>query len=366
MKKVQVDRIDKHCNIITYDSIAIAAQSLGGDIKLNITAINNTVGLRQSTGRGFIWRYTNTPYTFTLDALLTTYDRLAIVISKNNISIDDKLYTADIRTRDNLVFTCKVHGNFKSRVSDFMKTGKCIKCSKDSFVNAAKLQFLINANAKHCDKYTYDHMVYRSSTIKIIITCPIHGDFEQLPCTHVQGSGCKECAREMVSLHRTIDNSIWLERFNVAHNNKYTYILPDKINLNTPIIIVCKKHGKFGVTAEHHGSGSGTCPKCSFYSSGFNTSLPATLYYLQIDGGTAYKIGITNRTVNERYSNAELERIKIIHEWDYVYGAEAKLAEQRILKQFKAYKYTDVPLLVAGNTELFSIDILQLDNMEIR
>ena len=34
---------------------------------------------------------------------------------------------------------------------------------------------------------------YSSAKNNIIITCPIHGDFLQMPNTHIQGAGCPKC-----------------------------------------------------------------------------------------------------------------------------------------------------------------------------
>ena len=39
---------------------------------------------------------------------------------------------------------------------------------------------------------------------KVIIGCPIHGDFEQTPTCHLQGQGCPECGKlQKANSHRT-------------------------------------------------------------------------------------------------------------------------------------------------------------------
>ncbi len=69
-----------------------------------------------------------------------------------------------------------------------------------SLLNAVdKTQYFINkATDAHKGKYTYENAVYKGSEIKITITCPIHGDFEQLTDTHLQGKGCTKCKNEKV------------------------------------------------------------------------------------------------------------------------------------------------------------------------
>ena len=54
-------------------------------------------------------------------------------------------------------------------------------------------QFIKDANEVHDFKFSYEKVNYIKNQIKVIITCPIHGDFEQIPLAHLQGSGCVNC-----------------------------------------------------------------------------------------------------------------------------------------------------------------------------
>lgn len=47
----------------------------------------------------------------------------------------------------------------------------------------------------HGDKYSYDKVMFKNDHDKVVITCPIHGDFSQRPKHHVKGTGCRKCAR---------------------------------------------------------------------------------------------------------------------------------------------------------------------------
>lgn len=55
-------------------------------------------------------------------------------------------------------------------------------------------QFIKEANLTHDFKFSYDKTNYIKNQIKVIITCPIHGDFEQRPLSHLQGNGCPNCS----------------------------------------------------------------------------------------------------------------------------------------------------------------------------
>ena len=54
-------------------------------------------------------------------------------------------------------------------------------------------KFIDDANLVHDYKYSYDKAIYVTNRVKLIITCPIHGDFEQIPNSHLGGSGCPTC-----------------------------------------------------------------------------------------------------------------------------------------------------------------------------
>lgn len=53
---------------------------------------------------------------------------------------------------------------------------------------------------KHGDKYDYSLVIYINSTTSVIINCPQHGSFEQIPKSHLKGIGCKYCGIEKSSI----------------------------------------------------------------------------------------------------------------------------------------------------------------------
>lgn len=53
--------------------------------------------------------------------------------------------------------------------------------------------FISEAQKVHDYKYSYDKTDYITNQTKVIITCPIHGDFLQRPLSHIQGMGCSNC-----------------------------------------------------------------------------------------------------------------------------------------------------------------------------
>ena len=92
------------------------------------------------------------------------------------------------------------------------------------------------------------------------------------------------------------------------------------------------------------------------------------LYYVAVttdDGDTRYKIGITNLTVKKRFPAADLARIRIVKTWQFAVGRVAVEREAEILYQYAGDRYYGPDILVgAGNTELFTHDVLGLDRRD--
>ena len=96
---------------------------------------------------------------------------------------------------------------------------------------------------------------------------------------------------------------------------------------------------------------------------GFDYQKKGILYYVSVNDGQAFKIGITNYNVKQRFKN-DFYKLNIIFEKEYKNGYDAADAELKILRRFKKYKYKGDNLLENGNTELFNIDISMFPDFE--
>ena len=56
-----------------------------------------------------------------------------------------------------------------------------------------KEEFIEQARKIHGNKYDYSKVEYIDSLIPVIIICPIHKEFNQKPCYHLQSNGCPKC-----------------------------------------------------------------------------------------------------------------------------------------------------------------------------
>lgn len=63
----------------------------------------------------------------------------------------------------------------------------------DSFSKDSEL-FIKDAIKIHGEKYDYSQTDYKRSWDKVVIGCPIHGQFTQQANSHLQGQGCPSCS----------------------------------------------------------------------------------------------------------------------------------------------------------------------------
>jgi hypothetical protein len=116
--------------------------------------------------------------------------------------------------------------------------------------------FIKRAREVHGDWYVYEKAIYVSATAKVVIICPEHGEFKQIPAGHCSGRGCYECGGNKPL---TLDK--FIERANKAHNSYYGYSRVKFKNVECKIEIICPQHGPFFQQLMSHLKGF-NCPQC--------------------------------------------------------------------------------------------------------
>lgn len=263
-------------------------------------------------------------------------------------------------TKTPITITCPIHGSFEQLPYRHLQGRGCTKCGLNrlSIYKTDSLEsFKAKALLKHGTKYNYLNLSVVNSKSIITYYCIKHGNITQKAASHLSGCGCKQCGIEARASIRIKTEAQVIVEFKEIHKDKYDYSNMKYLGAKHPIVIICPVHGPFEQTPDNHLSGCG-CPSCA--TTGFDPSKPGILYYLSINNGQAYKIGITNRSVKHRYTNIDLAKIKILHQVHYINGAKAYDEERRIMTHYSKYKYKGPPLLRDGNTELFNCNILNL------
>jgi very-short-patch-repair endonuclease len=129
--------------------------------------------------------------------------------------------------------TCLIHGEFEIRVSGLLKNKNCWKCKGTQPQKGDLNWFLEKSKQIHNGYYDYSKSIYTTGKNKLIIICPIHGEFLQSASAHMSGQGCPSC--KMSKGEKLIRS--WLLRnkinFKPQHNfddfkrRYYDFYLPD-------------------------------------------------------------------------------------------------------------------------------------------
>jgi hypothetical protein len=219
--------------------------------------------------------------------------------------------------KSNIKIICPTHGEFVQQAAVHLRGANCPICAR----KAEKIgkDFFKKVNKLYNHKYDYSLSIYKNNRQKIIIICPIHGQFTRQPCKHLVGYGCSRCGKyaklsndyfieRAIELHgdkydyaniniasnksiakiickihgefnqvvgnhlkgsgcwdcsgtKKLDTKFFIKRSKDIHGDKYNYSLSQYIGINKKIKIICKEHGEFLQLAHHHMNG-GVCPKC--------------------------------------------------------------------------------------------------------
>lgn len=101
--------------------------------------------------------------------------------------------------------------------------------------------FIEESNLVHDFKYNYEKTEYIRNNLKVIITCPIHGDFEQTPISHITNkSGCKKC-KDSIGEKKI---SKILNKYNIHYSREHGFedcknIYPLRFDFYIPSMRIC-------------------------------------------------------------------------------------------------------------------------------
>jgi len=158
-----------------------------------------------------------------------------------------------------VTIVCSKHGPFQQTPKNHRKGHACPNCAlevKYDSTRKTNKEFIEKSKEVHGNIYDYSLVDYKSNKVNVIITCKKHGNFEQIPSHHYNGSGCPVCSGNLVTKDKFINKS------NKIHGDYYDYSKVNYKNLTTKVIIICPEHGEFKQLGKYHIKGSG-CPICN-------------------------------------------------------------------------------------------------------
>lgn len=229
-------------------------------------------------------------------------------------------------------------------------------------------EFIKECIIKHNNFYTYTKTKYVKMHSKIIITCPIHGDFEQEANPHLMGQGCLKCSIEKIKDKQRDTTENFIKKSVLKHGDLFNYekTIYGK-NAHEEVTITCPIHGDFKVTPNGHLSHKVGCRICNKRNTGWskttwkkaclNNNNNSQLYVIEcFDNIEKFiKIGITCKDINCRFGyksqmpyNWKLITIVSSEDSDYIFNLE-----RQIEKLFYDVKYSP-KIYFAGFTECYN------------
>lgn len=170
---------------------------------------------------------------------------------KSSIVLIDLINTKEVKLRD-------LYGECICSINNILHYGSTnIKKSID------KTNYFINkSNIVHKDNYIYNNTVYVNAKTKVNITCSIHGNFTQLPSSHLSGAGCHECGRSKRDKSCTRNEDDYIKLLHKKHNNNYTIKIGSFINMNTKTPHYCYIQKEWFYIRPSHALEGQKCRKC--------------------------------------------------------------------------------------------------------
>jgi len=176
------------------------------------------------------------------------------------------------RFKVKLLIRCPEHGLFWQTPDSHIANHGCPKCANEANGDNHRSnteEFIRRAKIVHPgDKYDYSRVDYINSWTKVCIICQEHGQFAQIPDSHLRGTGCRLCG--ILSSHnsRRSNTEAFIRRAKIVHpGDKYDYSKVDYTDNATKVEIICPEHGQFAQTPDSHLSSKG-CQLCANKANG--------------------------------------------------------------------------------------------------
>jgi hypothetical protein len=169
--------------------------------------------------------------------------------SATNTSLRLKAKYQNKKNTDIITFNCEICGKPRKVQRRAQRDGytKCKSC-------AAKINRLQNADLYNkLAEERLDNQEFSKCVSKGILNVPEEVRSKRSKATHaIRWENNREDRLQIF-----IDKSINL------HGSKYDYSLVEYVNHITPVIIICREHGKFKRTPKQHALNGYGCPRCS-------------------------------------------------------------------------------------------------------
>lgn len=112
--------------------------------------------------------------------------------------------------------------------------------------------FIAEAKEIYGDRYDYSKVDYKNKDHRVIVTCPVHGDFQIYAREHLDGKGCPKCEKGdifIAKLKKKFGDKFGLEKFIYESST-------------SPVTLICPTHGEFSKLPHSILNSRYGCPEC--------------------------------------------------------------------------------------------------------
>lgn len=222
------------------------------------------------------------------------YKNLCRQKHRDEYILDDVEY---ISMKNYVYPTCRKHGCFKINAYDFAHLRGCPHCGRENRkktlfkrkrMNMSFDEFKAAAVQIHNNKYEYIRDSFVNLKTKMGMICPIHGEFEQSPYSHLNGHGCKKCGIIQRSLTRTTTTEEYINKCTKVYNGYYIYTNTIYTGCYNNVDVICPKHGSFSISAYSHLQGHG-CKKCAIEKNALKMLKPLNVFINEAKNRHSYE-----------------------------------------------------------------------------
>ena len=189
---------------------------------------------------------------------------------------------------------CPIHGEFSQKAAYHLNGNGCPKCFGTPKSNTK--EFIEKAKKIYGDKYSYLNVDYQGNKVKVLITCPTHGDWLVSPNAFLRGSECPKCYG--TPKYTTEE---FIRKSKEIHGDKYDYSKVDYQGNKYKVCIICPIHGEFWQNAGAHLRGAG----CSICNVGYRV-FKRNGNSVSVDKNLFIKRSLETHTIKYDYSKVSL------------------------------------------------------------
>ena len=112
--------------------------------------------------------------------------------------------------------------------------------------------FIAEAKEIYGDRYDYNKVDYKNRDHRVVVTCPVHGDFQVYAREHLDGKGCPKCEKGekfITKLKEKFGDKFGLDEFVYESST-------------SPVTLICSIHGAFSKLPHAILNSKCGCPEC--------------------------------------------------------------------------------------------------------